>query len=40
MRLEVVARSRHRREIAERWDELRVFLNPLAELHARAREPS
>ena len=35
MRLEVVARSRYRKEMAERWDEMRVFLNPLIELHAR-----
>jgi catechol 2,3-dioxygenase-like lactoylglutathione lyase family enzyme len=39
IRLEVVARSRYRRELAERWDELRVFLNPVAELHARAKGP-
>lgn len=35
LRLEVVARSRYRRELAERWDEMTSFLNPLAELHAR-----
>ena len=35
LRLEVVARSRHRKETAERWDEMRVFLNPLLELRAR-----
>lgn len=35
LRLEVVARSRYRREIAERWDEMTTFLNPLAELRAR-----
>jgi catechol 2,3-dioxygenase-like lactoylglutathione lyase family enzyme len=35
LRLEAVARSKYRREIAERWDEMRVFLNPLAELRAR-----
>lgn len=38
LRLEVVARSKYRREIAERWDEMRAFLNPLAELHARDAE--
>jgi catechol 2,3-dioxygenase-like lactoylglutathione lyase family enzyme len=35
LRLEAVARSKYRREIAERWDEMHSFLNPLAELHAR-----
>lgn len=35
LRLEVVARSKYRQETAERWDEMQVFLNPLAELHAR-----
>lgn len=35
LRLEVVARSRYRKETAERWDEMRVFLNPLVELRAR-----
>jgi catechol 2,3-dioxygenase-like lactoylglutathione lyase family enzyme len=35
LRLEVVARSRYRQETAERWHEMRVFLNPLAELRAR-----
>lgn len=35
LRLEVVARSKYRREIAERWDEMTAFLNPLAELRAR-----
>jgi glyoxylase I family protein len=38
LRLEVVARSRHRKETAERWDELRTFLNPLQELRARDAE--
>lgn len=33
--LEVVARSRHRREIVERWDDLEGFLNPIADLHRR-----
>lgn len=37
IRLEIVARSRHREEVARRWDELRVFLNPLAELRARGK---
>lgn len=35
LRLEIVARSKYRREMAERWDEMRVFLNPLQELWAR-----
>lgn len=35
IRLEIVARSTHRDEIVERWDDLRVFVNPIAELHAR-----
>jgi catechol 2,3-dioxygenase-like lactoylglutathione lyase family enzyme len=35
IRLEIVARTPHREEIARRWSELRAFLNPLAELHAR-----
>jgi catechol 2,3-dioxygenase-like lactoylglutathione lyase family enzyme len=35
MRLEIVARSRHRKAIVERWGEMRVFLNPLQELYAR-----
>lgn len=35
LRLEVVARSKYRRAIAERWDEMTTFLNPLAELRAR-----
>lgn len=39
LRLEVVARSKYRQETADRWDEMRVFLNPLAELHARDAEP-
>jgi glyoxylase I family protein len=38
LRLEVVARSRYRKETAERWNEMRVFLNPLAELRARDAE--
>jgi len=36
LRLEAVARSRYRKETAARWDETRVFLNPLADLRARA----
>jgi glyoxylase I family protein len=32
IRFEVVARSRHRVLIAERWGELKTFLNPVAEL--------
>jgi catechol 2,3-dioxygenase-like lactoylglutathione lyase family enzyme len=35
IRLEVVGRSRYRRRTAERWHDLRVFLNPLAELDER-----
>lgn len=35
IRLEIVARSPYRDELAARWDDLRGFLNPLAELHAR-----
>jgi len=35
IRLEVVACSRYRREIAERWDDLEGFLNPIADLHGR-----
>jgi glyoxylase I family protein len=35
LRLEVVARSRYRQETADRWDEMQVFLNPLADLRAR-----
>ena len=35
LRLEVVARSKYRREMADRWDEMAVFLNPLADLHER-----
>jgi catechol 2,3-dioxygenase-like lactoylglutathione lyase family enzyme len=35
LRLEIVARTPRREEIARRWGELRVFLNPLAELRAR-----
>jgi len=38
LRLEVVARSRHRQETAERWGEMRVFLNPLVELRTRDAE--
>jgi glyoxylase I family protein len=35
IRLEVVARSRHRREIVERWNDLQGFLNPIADLRRR-----
>lgn len=35
IRLEIVARSRHRRKVVERWDDLEVFLNPIAELERR-----
>jgi catechol 2,3-dioxygenase-like lactoylglutathione lyase family enzyme len=40
IRLEIVARSRHRKEVAARWEEMRMFLNPVAELHARSPEKS
>ncbi len=35
IRLELVARSRHREAIVAHWHEFRVFLNPLADLQAR-----
>lgn len=35
IRLEVVARSRYRQEIADRWGDLAVFTNPIAELRDR-----
>ena len=35
IRLEVVARSRHREAIATHWSKFQVFLNPLADLQAR-----
>ncbi len=35
IRLELVSRTPYRDELVEHWDELRVFLNPLAELRAR-----
>ena len=35
IRLELVARTSDRDALAERWEELTVFLNPLAELRAR-----
>ncbi|HEY8515286.1 MAG TPA: VOC family protein [Candidatus Binatia bacterium] len=35
IRLEIVARSKYRRAIAERFGEFRVFLNPLQELRER-----
>lgn len=35
IRLEIVARSQSRDEIARRWDDLRAFLNPVAELRQR-----
>lgn len=37
LRLEIVGRTPHRDEIAQRWDDLQVFLNPVAELRARER---
>ena len=36
IRLELVARSRHREAIVAHWHEFRVFLNPLADLRARS----
>ena len=38
LRLEIVARSKHREKIAERWDDLEVFLNPIADLERRESE--
>ena len=35
VRLEVVARSRYRQEIVDRWGDLTVFTNPIAELRNR-----
>ena len=35
LRLELVCRTPDRDEIAERWDDLRRFVNPIAELHER-----
>ena len=35
LRFEIVGRTRHRDEIAARWNDLQMFLNPVAELHAR-----
>lgn len=35
IRLELVCRTPYRDELARRWDELGVFLNPLAELRSR-----
>jgi glyoxylase I family protein len=37
IRLEVVARTSRRQEIAKRWDELETFLNPIDDLHRRER---
>lgn len=37
LRLELVARTPARDEIARRWSDLRTFLNPLADLHERER---
>ena len=38
IRLEIVCRTLHRDELARRWGDLRVFLNPLAELNEREQE--
>ena len=35
VRLEIVARSRYREQIRERWNDLRTFVNPIADLQAR-----
>ena len=35
IRLEIIARMPYRDELIERWDDLRVFLNPVAELRER-----
>ena len=37
IRLELVARTSYRDAVVEHWDELRVFLNPWAELQSRRR---
>ncbi len=37
IRLEVVARSRHREAIVTHWSKFRVFLNPVADLQARGK---
>ena len=40
LRLELVCRTPHRDEIAERWQDLRSFTNPIAELHEREGKPT
>jgi glyoxylase I family protein len=41
LRLELICRTPQRDEIAERWDDLRSFVNPIGELHEReAGKPS
>jgi glyoxylase I family protein len=40
LRLEIVARTPHRDEIAERWDDLQSFVNPIAELREREGKPT
>ena len=40
LRLELVARRLARDEIADRWNDLRVFVNPIAELRGREPESS
>ena len=32
LRFEIVARSKHREKLVERWDDLEGFLNPMADL--------
>jgi len=37
IRLEIVARTPYRDEVARRWEDFRTFVNPLADLHDRTR---
>jgi glyoxylase I family protein len=39
LRLEIVGRTPYRDELARRWEDLRSFLNPLAELREREAKP-
>ena len=38
IRIEIVARTSARETIARRWEDLRVFVNPIAELERRESE--
>ena len=38
LRFEIVARSKHREKLVERWDDLEGFLNPMADLQRRESE--